>query len=183
VVALYAGTIGLVSGAEVIIDAAVKLGPASGVRILFVGEGQLLPKLEQRARDLGLGNVAFLPFQPRELLNDVQSAADVSLVTLLPGHGRTSMPSKVLGYLAAGRPVVAAVDTDSETARFLRRAGAGIVVPPGDPPALADAIVALRDDPERRRAMGRAGRVYLERHCSQDEVLGAYAEMFASFAT
>lgn len=182
VVALYAGTIGMVSGANVVIEAAAKLGSEMGVHFVFVGEGQLLPRLREQTRDLGLENVSFLPFQSRESLNDVQSAADVSLVTLLPGHGRTSVPSKVLGYLAAGRPVVAAVDAESETARFLRRADAGIVVPPGDATALASAIVAMRDDPARRRAMGEAGRRYLEKICSPDKVLLAYAEMFESFA-
>ena len=177
VVALYAGTIGLVSGAEVIIESAAILGPDAGIRILFIGEGQLLPRLMRRVGELGLQNVTFLPFQERDRLNDVQSAGDVSLVTILRGQGRTSVPSKVLGYLAAGRPVIAAVDADSETARFLIRAGAGVIVAPGDPTALAEAILAMRMDPDRRKVMGRAGRRYLEENCSKQDVLQAYATM------
>ena len=182
VVALYAGTVGLVSGAEVVIESAAILGPDAGIRILFVGEGQLLPRLRQRVDELGLKNVTFLPFQDRERLNEVQSVGDVSLVTLLRGHGRTSVPSKVLGYLAAGRPVIAAVDMDSETARFVTRAGAGVVVAPGDATAMAEALLAMRQDPDRRKVMGQAGRKYLEVNCSKEDVLQAYATMLGGLA-
>ncbi len=181
-VALYAGTVGLVSGAEVVIESAAILGPDAGIRILFVGEGQLLPRLRQRVDELGLKNVTFLPFQDRERLNEVQSVGDVSLVTLLRGHGRTSVPSKVLGYLAAGRPVIAAVDMDSETARFVTRAGAGVVVAPGDATAMAEALLAMRQDPDRRKVMGQAGRKYLEVNCSKEDVLQAYATMLGGLA-
>jgi colanic acid biosynthesis glycosyl transferase WcaI len=181
-VVLYAGTIGLASGAEVIVEAAALLRADAGIRVLFVGEGQLLPRLRQRAGELGLQNVAFLPFQERNRLNHVQSAGDVSLVTLLPGHGRTSVPSKVLGYLAAGRPVIAAVDDDSETARFVTQAQAGVVVAPGDAHALAAAILAMRKDPDSRKLMGHAGRRYLEEHCSKQTVLQAYGAMLGDLA-
>ncbi len=169
-VALYAGTIGLVSGAEVVLEAAALL-QESGVRFAFVGEGPLVPRLQAETRRRALHNVGFLPFQPRERLGDVQSLGDVSLVTLLPGHGTTSVPSKVLGYLAAARPVVATVDPDCETARFLRAAQAGVIVPPADARALADAILALRSDRDGARRMGEAGRRYLEERLAKERVL------------
>lgn len=181
-VALFAGTIGLVSGAEVVLDAAELLRD-SGMRFLFVGEGPLVPRLQCEVRRRGLENVvSFLPFQPRELLGEVQALADVSLVTLLPGHGTTSVPSKILGYLAAARPVVAAVDSDCDTARFLRAAQAGVVVPPADAGALATAIRTLRDDPGAARRMGLAGRAYLERTLTKDRVLARHEELLRSVA-
>lgn len=180
-VALYAGTIGLVSGAEVVLEAAALL-QESGVRFAFVGEGPLVPRLQAEARRRGLKNVGFLPFQPRELLGDVQSLGDVSLVTLLPGHGTTSVPSKVLGYLAAARPVVAAVDPDCETARFLLAARAGVVVPPGDARELADAIVALRSDRDGAQRMGEAGRRYLEERLAKERVLGLHEALLREVA-
>ena len=180
-VALYAGTIGLVSGAEVVLEAAALL-QESGVRFAFVGEGPLVPRLQAETRRRALKNVGFLPFQPRELLGEVQSLGDVSLVTLLPGHGTTSVPSKVLGYLAAARPVVAAVDPDCETARVLRDAQAGVVVPPTDPRALAEAIVALRSDRDGARRMGEAGRRYLEERLAKERVLGLHEALLREVA-
>ena len=103
----------------------------SGYPFLFVGAGYAKDRVEAKVRELGLKNIRFLPFQPRERLSEVQATADVSLVTLAPGRGKTSVPSKVLGYMAAARPVIAAVDEDCDTAELIRKAKCGLVVPSG----------------------------------------------------
>jgi len=170
-VILYAGTIGLVSGAEVVLDAASQLRGQNAV-FLFVGEGQVRSSLEREAGTRGLSNVRFLPFQPRELLPEVQAASDISLVTLAPGRGRTSVPSKVVGYMAAGRPIVASVDLDSDTAESVRAAG-GVVVEPGNPDALASAIRGLLES-DGLAEMGRAARSHFERTYARDSALKAF---------
>jgi colanic acid biosynthesis glycosyl transferase WcaI len=182
-VVLYAGTIGLASGAEVLLDAVAGLPDDAGIEIAFVGEGQLVPRLKAIAADRGLARVHFLPFQPRARLNDVQSLGDVSIVTLAPGHGRTSVPSKVLGYMAAGRPIVASVDLDSETASLIRAAGAGWVVSPGDGTSLREALCRARDDAAERRRRGELGRRYLEQHHGQASVLTAYSDLLRQVVT
>lgn len=138
-VVLYAGTVGLVSGAE-IVPLAADLVRDPRVLFVFVGSGEALEAVKARAH--GSSNVRFAPRQPRERLAEVQASGDVGLVTLAPGFGRTSVPSKVVGYLAAGRPVLASVDAGSDTARCVADSG-GVVVPPGDPAALAQAVDAL----------------------------------------
>jgi colanic acid biosynthesis glycosyl transferase WcaI len=178
-VVLYAGTIGHVSGARVMLDAAACLQQERGVHTVFIGEGPLVPELKRECAERKIARVHFLPFQPRARLNEVQGVGDVSVVTLLRGYGRISIPSKVLGYMAAARPVVAAVDADSETSRFIDAARAGVVTPPENAAALAAAIVALRDDPERARALGLAGRAHLEATQSRREVLDRYRALFA----
>jgi colanic acid biosynthesis glycosyl transferase WcaI len=177
-VVMYAGTIGLVSGAEVVIEAARLLAGIPDVHFAFVGDGPLVPRLRARVHSEGLANVSFSPFQPRERLAEVQSLADVSLVTLRSEHGRTSVPSKVLGYMAAGRPVIASVDSDSETARLVREAGCGEVVPPQDAARLAEAISSLRNDAVRRRECGRQGRLHLEQNYAKDVALQRYLAVF-----
>lgn len=179
-VVLYAGTIGLVSGAEILVSAAESMRERSDVLFLFVGEGRVKDDIEQESRRRGLDNVRFVPFQPRERLNEVQASADVSVVTLAPGRGLTSVPSKVVGYMAAGRPVVAGVDQESDTAAAIREAKCGIVTRPGEPIALANAIAALLDDPRRREAMGRASRSYFERTYSKDAALAKMTRILES---
>ncbi|HOX43463.1 MAG TPA: glycosyltransferase family 4 protein [Myxococcota bacterium] len=176
-VVLYAGTIGVVSGASMVADAARILSARKGVLFVFVGEGEEKPKVEARARELGLSNVKFLPFQPRARLPEVQATADVGLVTLSPGRGRTSVPSKVLGYMAAGRPVIASVDLDSDTADDIRKAQAGLVVAPGDPTALADAILKAHDDPAWRASSGENARKHFVQEYSRDQVLERYRKV------
>lgn len=172
-VVLYAGTIGLVSGAMILLEVATSLRQRRDVLLLVVGEGSAKDALEREARRRDIENVRFLPFQPRERLNEVQATSDVSVVTLGPGRGRTSVPSKILGYMAAGRPIVASVDEESDTATTVREGGCGLVTRPGDPAALAAAIMSLLDDAPRREAMGRAARACFDATYSRDSALAA----------
>lgn len=183
IVVLYAGTIGLVSGAEVILRAAtILINVLPLVRFVFVGEGPALLGLKEDAARGGLKNVLFVPFQPRERLTEVQAMADISLVTLRHGKGRTSVPSKVLGYMAAARPVIAAVDEDSETASLVRRSCCGQQVQPEDAVALANAISTFAVNGELRYQLGSNGRQYLEAHYKKETVTDQYVRFFEDVA-
>lgn len=162
-VILYAGTIGHVSGAQVVVEAARLLSDRADLLFLFVGDGPVRVSCERAARMHGLGNVRFLPFQPEECLSDVQATADVGVVTLLEGSGDTSIPSKVHGYTAAGRPVIASVRADSAIAEIVRDGDLGRVVAPGDAAALADAVVALAASPAEAARLGENARRFFER--------------------
>jgi colanic acid biosynthesis glycosyl transferase WcaI len=181
VVVLYAGTIGLVSGAQYVIEAACELR-GGNILFLFVGEGLVREEIAARAADLRLENVRMLPFQPRERLAEVQSSADISLVTLLPGQGKTSVPSKVLGYMAAARPVVAGVELDSDTAHWIESAACGLVVAPQDVQALVHAVRRLASDPLTRDRMGQNGRRYLVKHHSKKAALERYRRLLVQLS-
>ena len=166
-VALYAGTIGLVSGADILVEVAAQLRHRDDILLLCVGEGLVKDRMEARAKERGLGNIRFLPFQPTEVVHLVQATADVGLVTLLPEAGASSMPSKLLGYLAAGRPVIASVREDSAPAQAILAGRCGRVVPCQDPQALAQAIVSAAGDPTWRQEAGRNARDYFLRTYSR----------------
>ena len=176
-VVLYAGTIGLVSGAEVVLEAARLLKSFPDILFLFVGEGQIKDRLEVQGREMGLPNVRFLPFQPRERLSEVQATADLSLVTLAPGRGKTSVPSKVLGYMAAARPVIAAVDVACDTATTVRKAACGLVVSPGQGHDLAEAVLHFYHNPGQRESWGKAGRQYFLQHFERQVVIEKYLDL------
>lgn len=179
VVVLYAGTVGLVSGAEVALRAARALEEQHPeMRLVFVGEGPALDGLKMFVQREGVQNVIFAPFQPREILPQVQAVADISLVSMLRGKGKASVPSKVLGYMAAARPVIASVDGDSETASLVLKAGCGLVVEPEDGEALARAISNLVENREQCRQLGSKGRRYLEENFHRTTVTAKYAEFF-----
>jgi colanic acid biosynthesis glycosyl transferase WcaI len=180
-VVLWAGTIGFVSGAMVLVDAAAKLRNDPRIRFLMVGEGPMRHSLEERARQLELDNIRFVPFQREDRLSAVQSAGDVSVVTLLPELANSSVPSKVLAYLAAGRPVIAAVPAESETASLVRAAG-GIVVAPHSGETLAEAIRTLAADAGHTRSKGHAARDYAVSHLSLSKALAAYERYFQELA-
>ncbi len=152
-VVLHAGTIGHISGAAVIVEAARRLKEDRRILFLFVGDGPLKAHLQEKSAEYGLTNTRFLPFQPEEDLNLMQATADVGLATLKPRSATTSIPSKMHGYTAAGRPVIASVDPASSVARLIDTGEFGWVVPPGDGAALADAVrhVASSDGERKRR--------------------------------
>jgi len=175
-VVLYSGTIGLVSGAEIMTTVAYLLSDEAEIVLMIVGEGIVKAQIQVEANARGLNSIRFLPFQPRDALSELLSSASVGLVTLKPGHGGNSVPSKILGYMAAGRPVIASVDPESDTWAFVEEAGCGICVPPGNATALADAIRRLKRDADLAHHLGQNGREYLEKNLSRTAVTKLYEE-------
>lgn len=161
-VVLHAGNIGLSQNLDVVIDAAQLLLDRPAVVLLFIGDGQRRAALESAVRDRGLHNVRFLPFQPRSQLRWTYASSDVCLVSLKPGLAGYIVPSKLYPILAAGRPYIAAVERDSETAVLTERHRCGMVVTPGDAQALAAAIVTLLEQVRERSEMAERSRLAAE---------------------
>jgi colanic acid biosynthesis glycosyl transferase WcaI len=165
-VVLYAGNLGLSQGLEHVLTAAEQLVDQCDLRFVFVGDGAGRGRLQTEAASRQLKNVMFLPFQPRNRLPEVLASADVSLVILRQGIGTASLPSKSFSILASGRPVLASVEKESETWNLVKRAQAGLCVPPEHPSDLATAILALKRDKSLREQLGLNGRAWAERYHS-----------------
>jgi len=158
---LYAGNVGFSQSLELVVEAALQL---PDVTFLINGDGAARPELERAAADAP--NVRFAGYQPASRLAEVLATGDVHVVPLRAGLGDVSVPSKTYSSLAAGRPVVASIDLDSEIPRLLADSGAGIAVAPGDAAGLVAALRAVLDEPARAAAMGAAGRAWAEREAS-----------------
>jgi colanic acid biosynthesis glycosyl transferase WcaI len=181
-VVLYAGNMGFSQGLEQVIEAARILADEE-IRFVFVGEGASKESLLTMANAYALRNVTFLPFQPRDRLPQVLATADVSLVVLRKGMGLNSLPSKTLSILAAGRPIVASVDPDSDTWNLVARSKSGTCTPPGDSGLLAENIQVLRRNPELRAQMGQCGRQYAICHHSPVSAAKAFEAILAEALT
>jgi glycosyltransferase involved in cell wall biosynthesis len=145
-VVMHSGNLGLSQGLGGVVEAAAHLRHVPDIQMVFVGEGVKKPALQARARELGLDNVRFLPYQPKEGLTASFATADVFLISLLPGLAGYIVPSKLYGILAAGRPYVAAVEEECEVAAITRQHDCGLVVPPDKPRELAEGILRLYYD-------------------------------------
>jgi glycosyltransferase involved in cell wall biosynthesis len=159
---VYAGTIGMGHAVGTLVEAARRLEESGGqYEFLIVGDGAERAELEALAQRLALRSVTFAGRRPRSELPALLAGADVTVATQrdLPLLA-DALSTKVLEYMAAGRPVVAAAA--GWTAQVIADAGAGIACPPEQPAALADAIAQVAGDPERARAMGASGRRYVE---------------------
>ena len=157
-VVLHAGNIGLAQNLDMVLDAAARLRDVPDVLFLFIGDGSQRASLEARARERGLDNVRFLPFQPRDQMRWTYASADVCLVSLKAGLSGYIVPSKLYPILAAGRPYIAALEETSEAAAITRRHECGVVTPPGDAGALAAAVRTLAGDRALCERMGANGR-------------------------
>ncbi|MDR3052202.1 MAG: glycosyltransferase family 4 protein [Oscillospiraceae bacterium] len=167
---VFAGNLGDAQGADVMLDAVEALRLRAGFHLHVVGDGVALPRLRAACRGKGLDAlVTFYGRRPAADMPGFYRLADAFVLTLAGGGpvGRT-LPGKLQGYLAAGKPVLAAADADGAACQVIREAGAGLCSPPGDSAALAANIAAVLDDPARARAWGQSGRDYYEQEFSWD---------------
>uniref|UniRef100_UPI0015EFF324 glycosyltransferase family 4 protein n=1 Tax=Streptomyces phytophilus TaxID=722715 RepID=UPI0015EFF324 len=162
-VLLHSGNMGLKQGLEVLVEAA-RTDPS--LRVVLMGDGNQRAHLA--ALGAGLPNLDFLPPADAGEFTDVLAAADVLAVTQRSSVLDMSVPSKLTSYFAAGRPVVASVADGGGTAEEMRRAGAGVVVPPEDPAALLEAVRTLAGDRDLGAELGARGPVYVREHLSSE---------------
>jgi glycosyltransferase involved in cell wall biosynthesis len=153
----FAGTHGIAQALPSVLDAAALVEDVAD--IAFVGDGPLKEHLMELAKERGLRNVHFHPQLPLEEIPPILAASDALLVPL-SAHPTFAdfVPSKMIDYMAAGRPVILAAA--GESARLLADAGAGYAVAPEDAEALAAAIRRLAEHPADGVAMGERGRIF-----------------------
>jgi len=164
-VALYAGAHGMSNDLGVVLEAARMLA-GSDIQIVLLGDGKEKANLQAQASALGLANVTFAPSLPKAEMAGALAGADAGIAILKPlEEYKTTYPNKVFDYMAAGRPVVLAID--GVIREVVEAAGCGVFVPPGNPSVLAEALRGLAADRQRARQMGLAGRQYLEQHSSR----------------
>jgi len=161
-VVLYAGAHGLSNDLGVVLDAAAQLGDHPQIVLVLLGDGKEKPGLMARANAERLQNVRFVAPLPKREMAEALAAADACLAILKPlAAYRTTYPNKVFDYMAAGKPTILAID--GVIRQVVEQAEAGIFVPPGDGSALAEAILKLAADDDRRRQMGLSARRAVER--------------------
>ena len=153
---LYAGTIGLAQGLDVLVEATRLAGPAV-VRTTIAGDGADAARIRALIAERQIANVRMLGTVDARRVPRLYADADVAAVVLrdLPIF-RGALPTKTIEAMAAGRPVIVAAR--GEAAELVTSAGAGVAVSPGEPQALADALRELQARPEVHEQLGAAGR-------------------------
>jgi glycosyltransferase involved in cell wall biosynthesis len=155
----YGGNVGVAAGVETVIEAFRHLGGRPDIHLLVAGDGTSLAECRRLASATAPGRIHFQ--QSWNGTMDVLHAADAVVLPTRSAQSMASVPSKLISYLLAGRPVIAAALRDSDTAAAVLASGAGVVVEPDDPLALAAAIREVAELPrEERTRMGAAARVW-----------------------
>ncbi len=177
----YAGALGAANDMAVALKAAKALSKNGQIHLLLVGDGKERTNLEALAKKWELGNVTFIGAQPKKDIPAILAASDACLAILknIPMF-RTTYPNKVFDYMAAGRPTILAID--GVIREVIDKSGGGLFVSPGDPDALAEAVLALECDRSRARDMGKAAREYVFEHFDREKQANEFMELLQQLA-
>jgi colanic acid biosynthesis glycosyl transferase WcaI len=178
-VALYTGTLGLKHDPQLLLDLA-KAGREHGLSVVVVSEGAAANWLQARKREEGIANLTLLPFQPMECYPEVLGAGDILLAMVGEEAAQFSVPSKILSYLAAGKPVVASVAPENDAAVTIAAAKGGIVTGSGDSRGFVDGVLRLAADSGLRAGMGQSARAYAESQFNIDKITDRFEQVFAT---
>jgi colanic acid biosynthesis glycosyl transferase WcaI len=179
---VYSGTLGFKHRPELLILLAEEFRAHSEVRVVVVSEGLGADWIVRERRARELDNVLVLPFQPYERLADVLASADVLVTVLEEEAAAYSVPSKVLSYLCAGRPILGAIPPANLASRLIRQTCAGLVVAPRDTQAFVAAAHDLHTGPARRTELGANGRRYAETAFDIDSIASTFEQVVRGHA-
>ncbi|MBQ9993610.1 MAG: glycosyltransferase family 4 protein, partial [Clostridia bacterium] len=173
----YFGNMGLCQDIDIILDAAEKLRDREDILFLFAGHGCKVSDIERAVSERGLSHIALLGYLFDSEFEQALAASDCCLVTLEPPVNGMCAPSKLYSYLAAGKPILAAMDARCDMVLELEQYDAGGGV--SDAAQLAREILRMRDDEALLRELSdNCTKLYNERHLAQHS-MALYAELFA----
>jgi colanic acid biosynthesis glycosyl transferase WcaI len=176
VVVLYSGNMGAKQGLDLLLDAAAKLASRPEIRFVLCGDGAERGRLKEKYASLT--NATWMDLQPLDQLNNLLNLADIHALPQLADAADLVMPSKLTGMMASGRPTVASAAAGTEL--YAAVLGCGLVVPPGDATAFADAIRQLSESPDARIALGHASREYAIAKLGKAAILSKFEKDLSS---
>ncbi|MET9018461.1 glycosyltransferase [Actinopolymorpha sp. NPDC004070] len=180
-VVLHAGNMGAKQGLENVVEAArLAAQQRAPVRFVLLGDGNQRARLQSLAGDVT--SIDFVPPLPDDEFRQTLGSADILLVNERAGVKEMAVPSKLTTYFSTSLPVLAATDEGSITASEIDASGGGTRVPAGHPQALLDAVLSLRADPARARALGAAGRRFRDSVLTQDAALDHFEQWITTLA-
>jgi glycosyltransferase involved in cell wall biosynthesis len=175
-IALYAGAHGMSNDLNVVLQAAKILQSNPGILFILIGDGKEKVNLQTKAAEMGLPNILFFPPIAKRGMAEALAASDCCIAILKPiDMYKTTYPNKVFDYMAAGKPVVLAID--GVIRKVISEAQCGIFSQPGDPVAMSDAIEQLFKDKAGARQMGIAGRIFVTEHFHRTSLANRLADL------
>ena len=177
----YAGNIGRVQDIETLIKAISALNEmVDDVHFLIIGSGVRRQWLENEIKAKRLKNCTLLDPLPRSEQQLFLNACDVAIISLVPSMTGVGVPSRMYNVLASGKPIIAAVDQESELARVINEEGVGWLVPVEQPAKLVEAILNAKSGNDLIPEMRLRARTVAEQRFSYQQVLPSYEELVES---
>lgn len=175
---LYTGILGLKHDPGLFIALAKAFRSNPEVKVVIVAEGAAVAWLEEQKKDQDLPGLVLLPYQPAEVYPQVLASADGLISILSPDAGTYSVPSKVLSYMCAARPLLLAVPVENLAARLVVENKAGLVCEPGDSTQWVQNARALVADRDSHKKMGDNARVYAQTNFDIEQITDKFEMLF-----
>ena len=176
---MYTGTLGMKHNPDLLLQLALRFRNEPDIEIVVVSEGPGADWLKKQKETLGLENLKLFGYQPFDQLSSVMGSADVLIAILDPDAGVFSVPSKVLTYLCAQRPLLLAVPEENLAAKIVKQNNAGIVIPPNNKHAFIEAAERLYLDMECRARFAKNGRLYAENHFDIERITDKFQHLLS----
>jgi colanic acid biosynthesis glycosyl transferase WcaI len=173
----YAGNMGRTHDIESLVQAAQILAGEETIRFLFIGLGAKRLWLEHAVHDRGLPNITIFPRVPREELSMILNACDVAIISFVPNMAGVSVPSRMYNIMAAGKPIIAVADENSELAQVVKEERIGWVVPPGNVDQIIASIQEAQANPVGLAEMGQRARQVAETKYSFERAIESYCSL------
>jgi len=178
---MYSGNLGLYYDLENIIKITKKFKDHNDLCFVFIGDGAVKNEMQEFVRREGIHIVRFLPYQPKEFIKYSLNAADLHLVVNQKGIKGVSVPSKIYGVMAVGKPILGVLEKGSEAQQLIERSNCGIVVEPQDYEGISEMIQYFYNmKHEKLNKIGLNGREYLEKNLRKDISIDKYREVLKS---
>ncbi len=176
-IVMYSGNIGLYYDLENIIKVTEHFKRYNDLAFVFIGEGAVKQKMQSFVEEKEINNVHFLPYQPKEFIKYSLNAADVHLVVNQKGIKGVSVPSKIYGVMAAGKPILGVLEQGSEAQMLIEKSQCGVVVEPQNYQGISKQIEYLYNlEKEQLSNLGFNGRDYLDQHLKREISINKYRE-------
>lgn len=177
---MYSGNIGLYYDLENIIKVIGEFKDREDVVFAFIGDGTVKSKIEEYVVENKLNNVTFIPYQDKADLIYSLNAADIHWVVNAKGIKGVSVPSKLYGVMAAGKPVLGVLDEGSEARLIVEECNCGVCIEPGNYIEISNNIEYILNNKELIKSLGRNGRKYLEVNLTKDVSINKYKDTILS---
>lgn len=177
---MYSGNIGLYYDLENIIKVIGEFKDREDVVFAFIGDGTVKSKIEEYVTNNNLNNVTFIPYQDKADLIYSLNAADIHWVVNAKGIKGVSVPSKLYGVMAAGKPVLGVLDEGSEARLIVEECNCGVCIEPGNYIEISRNIEYILNNKELIKSLGRNGRKYLEVNLTKDVSINKYKDTILS---
>ncbi len=173
----YSGNMGRTHDLEILLEVATQLRPVENLHFLFIGSGAKAPYVRRIQALRKLINVTVLPPLEREQLAVSLNACDIAVISFVSGMAGVSVPSRMYNILAAGKPILAIADKESELSRVIEESKLGWVVPPGDRFTLHKTIMEVYENRTLLPGYAAKARALVEREYTYESVTDRYKHL------